>query len=325
MNLERYVNGEKPLGRANPVTNYTETRDSFVSLGIVKSGDLRLEWGASYTWPTGYIKIGSSVAATGSEPISGENIVDVLRSMAFKSTAWFFPNGTIRGSKPAGTPTKEQQMYGITSILGDTGVITENAEIGVKGMHLNIDYWNAIRANSTGYQVFLFMNNMVVWVQPKHVPKFHDLAGLVIGGDPLNSIDGGNFQLGYQSIGEIVPMDGVVFTHLDPFNFKFTFGTVTPTGLTIAACATGGLKLTGTAAAGGSFTRPILEAAFSDCVTYSLKILSGASNTGITIDATTGAVTVAAGTTAGTYNVRVLAQNNSSIYGFYDVVITLTA
>lgn len=324
MDLETFVNELRPLGRANPVTNFRETRDSYVSMAIVRNGDLQLDWGASYTWPTGYIKIGTSIAATGSEPISGSNIVDVLRSMSLRSQVWFFPHGTMKGSKAAATPTKESEIFGILPVALDTGVLTELVELRVKGMHLNIDFWNGIRANPTGYQVFLFLNNMVVWVKPEHTPTFHDISGLIVGGDSANSITAGNVQLSYQSVQEVAPKEGVLFRTLGKENFQFSFAVPVPTTLAVSACASGGLKLTGTALAGGSFTRPINEAAYSDCVTYSLKILSGPAMTGITVNPDTGVVTVAAAGVAGTYNIRVLAQNNSSVYGFYDAVIVLS-
>lgn len=300
-----------------------ETRDQFVSMVLVKNSDLIAEWGASYTWPTGYMKIFTSVAATGNEPITGKNIVDVLRSLAFQSKAWVYPHGTMRGSKAKGTPTKQQVIFGLLPVAKDTGTITELVEFDVAGFHLNIEFWNSLRAVGTGYQVFLFLNNMCIWVRPEHTGIFHDL-GQAVGGDANNSVTSGSGQLSYQSVGEIPWKEGVIFAHLDESNFKFTFGAPTLTDLIAVPCQSGNLKLTGVAATGGSYTRPIAEAAFATCVSYSMEILSGPASTGITINGSTGAVTVAAGATAGTYKIRVIAQNTTSLYGFYDAIIVLS-
>lgn len=321
MTLENFIAGQIALGRGTPASNFVETRDSFVGMFIIKNGDFRYDWDAAYAWPTGYKKIGTDVAATGSEPITGANIVDVARSLALKSKGWFFPHGTMGGSKAIGTPTKKSVKYGIFPVQGETGVITETAMLNISGMHLNLEFWNSLRSASSGYTVLLFLNNMVIWVKPEHTAQFHDI-GVPVGGDSANSVTGGTAQLSYQSIGEIAWKEGVVFSHLDESNFKFTFGDPTPTSLTAASCTYGNLRFTGTAASGGSFTRPILEAAFSDCVIYEGKILSGPQLTGITVNATTGVVTVAV-VPAGTYKFRVIAQNNTSIYAVYDVTFVL--
>lgn len=323
MNLSSYLDKSVSLGRAIPAQNFKETRDAIVALAIVRAADLNLDWDASYTWPTGYKKIGTSVAATGNENASGKNIVDILRSLALNSAAWVFPHGTVRGSKARGVPTKQQEIYGINPVAKDTGVLTELAELRIAGMHLYQEYFNALRVAASDYHVFLFLNNMVIWVRPDHTPIFHDL-GVGIGGDSANSVTGGDAQLSWQSVGEIVWKDGVNFAHLIQNNFQFTFAAATPTTLTQVTCTTGSLKFTGAASAGGSWTRPINEAAYSTCVTYSLEIQEGPGSTGFTINPDTGAVTVATGLTAGTYKVRVIAQNNTSVFGVYDAYVTLT-
>ncbi len=324
MNLSSYLDKEEKLGRAIPAQNFTETRSQIIAVAMLRANDFNYDWDATYTWPTGYKKIGTDVAATGGEPLTGKNLIDVLRSLALNSTAWVFPHGTIRGSKGKPTPTKQQVMYGLNPVAKDTGVLTELAEIGVNGMHLNQEFWNNLRVASSDYHVFLFLSNMVIWVKPEHTPIFHDI-GVVIDGDAANSITGGDFQLSYQSVGDIIWKDGVKLPHLNQFNFQFSFPAATPTLLTQVTCTSGSLKFTGTAEAGGSWTRPIKEAAFSTCVVYSLDILEGPGTTGISVNSSTGVVTVDTGLTAGTYKVRVMAQNNTSVFGVYDAYITLTA
>lgn len=323
MNLSSYLDKSVGLGQAIPAQNFKETRDAITAISIVKASDLNLDWGASYTWPTGYKKIGTTVAATGSEAVTGKNIVDVLRSLALTSAAWFFPHGTVRGSKARGVPTKQQEVYGILPVAKDTGVITELFEMRIAGMHLYQEYFNQLRVASTDYHVFVFLNNMCIWVRPEHTPVFHDM-GVAIGGDAANSVTGGDLQLSCQSVGEIVWKDNVPFAHMGQSNFQFTWAAAVPTTLTQVTCTTGSLKFTGTASAGGSWTRPINEAAYSTCVVYSLEILEGPGTTGFTIDSATGTVTVATGLTAGTYKVRVIAQNNTSVFGVYDAYVTLT-
>lgn len=323
MTLENFISGLPTLGRATPASKFAETRDSIVGMFIIKNGDFAYDWDAAYTWPADYKKIGASVASTGNEPITGKNIIDVARSLTLRSKGWFFPHGTMGGSKPMGTPTKKQMKYGIFPVQGETGVITETATLNISGMHLNIEFWNSLRTASSGYTVLLFLNNAVIWVKPENTAQFHDI-GVPIGGDSANSVTGGSAQLSYQSVGEIVWKEGVTFSHLDEPNFMFTFAAATPTGLSAATCTYGNLRFTGVAADGGSFTKPINEAAYSDCVVYSGSILSGPGSTGITINASTGAVTVAPGITAGTYKYRVIAQNNTSVYGVYDVTFVLS-
>lgn len=322
MALADFVNNVPRLGKATPLSAFTETRDAIIAVALVKNEDLALEWDALYAWPTGYIKIGTAVAATGSEAATGKNIVDIIRSLALRSKAWVFPHGTIKGSKGMPTPTKAAETFSVLPIPRDTGTVTELAELRVSGMHLYQDFWNSLRVKSLGYQTFLFLNNMVIWVRPEHSPMWHDI-GVAIGGDTANAISGGAAQLTWQSIGEVVWKGQVPFASLSENYFQFQFDVVTPTTLALGTCTSGNVKLNGTVAGGGSFTRPILEAAFSDCVVYTLEILSGPGSTGITINASTGAVTVATGLTAGTYNIRVLAQNNTSVFGFYDASITL--
>ena len=323
MNLKSFINNIGSPGRMNPASNFQETRDQIVAMCIFKPEDLALDWDASFTWPTGYVKIGTSLAATGTVPATGASIVDIMRALTFGSKAWFFPHGTMKGSKAIGTPTKQAEVYGVFPMAKDTGVITENAELRIAGMHLNMEFWNNMRLVPDGYSVILFLTNMAIWIRPEHTPMFHDI-GNAIGGDSANSITGGTAQLGWQGQGEIVWKEGVPFAHLAEGNFKFTFDVPTTVTLTAVPCTSGNIKLTGTSAAGGSYTRPIKEAAFAACVTYSLDIISGPGSAGISINPDTGAVTVTATVAvAGTYKIRVIAQNTTSAYGFYDLILTL--
>ena len=321
MDLQTIINQSGGLGKAIPLTNIMETRDQIVAMGLVKDYDFPFIFGANFTYPSGYKKIGASVAATSPEPLTGKNIVDAIRSLTLKSQAYFFPHGTMKGSKAMGTPTKQPTTYGINPIAKDTGTITENAELQIQGMHLNMEFWNSLRMNATGYQVLLFLNNMVIWVRPEHTPVFHDI-GNAIAGDSANSISGGMAQLAWQSVGEIPWVSGVKFSDLAPTNFAFHFDVPTVTGISIGTCSSGDLKLNGTTAAGGTLTRAILEAAYADCVTYSIEAIEGVSNA-VTINPTTGVVTVATGGTAGTTKYRVIAQNNTSVWATYDFNLTL--
>lgn len=280
-------------------------------MAYFESGKITL--GGSYT-------IGAGPATT----VTAKNLPDVLVDLAFKGGAHLFFNPTISGSKGAPIRIKLPEKMGTQAVEEESGEVTESRMVKVKDYHKNVEHFNALAYKSGELDVILFTNNSFQWLEAgKHQPVFTDM-GHTIGGDANQVIGSGNLTISTRSVGEIPHNFGVVLSKLAANRVRFTFAAVGAlTNLTAQPCEAGGISVFSRTGAGAcTLPRAVNETA--TCITYSIKQLNindaGTNDVSahVSINSTSGTVTIASGLTAGTYDFIVVAETPNGIWGSWE-------
>ncbi|GAB3164689.1 hypothetical protein [Telluribacter humicola] len=296
--------------------NNKNARSRFVAL--VFTDPDAVKFGDSYTYSGG----GSAVT------VDAKNVAKVLRDMAFKGAAHFFGNPTISGRKGKPTEVMTSKARGTQVETKPTGEVNEKAEFDFEHFFLNIKFFNDLRENSRGRDVFMFTDATVQILRAnEHQPIFKEI-GHVIEDDIQKSIEG-SFAVVWTGLrGELEPFQGVNLADLDASSLKYTFADATGlTNLTLVAGCEGECKKYNRTAAGAiGITRAIKEAA-GGCGAYSLYYNCNdalpATITG-TVDAATGAVSITV-LPAGTHKFTVAYENEVGIWGSHCFTVVATA
>ena len=287
-------------------SNSKNTRSRYIALVLTAPNAVSM--GESYT-------LGGSPVT-----VDAKNIAKVLRDLAFKGAAHFFGNPTISGRKGKPTEVMTSKARGTQVSPKPTGEVNEKAEFDFEHFFLNIKFFNNLRENVQGRDIFLFTDQTVQIVRSgANQPIFKEIGSTVE--DDIQKTIEGSFAIEWNSVtGELVPAQGVDLADLDSAGLKYTFAAATGlTNLTaVAGCEGECRKYSRTAAGAIGLTRVINEEA-GGCGAYSLYYNCNDALPGTitgTINASTGAVSITV-LPAGTHKFTVAYENEGGIWGSY--------
>ena len=253
-------------------------------------------------------------------PITTANLLATLRTLALNGTVFMFGNGVLSGKRGAFKSDEETVIFGSQRTKRDTGEGEISYSFMFKYAYHNTAFMNQLRLMYTDYDIYCFTDRSVEVLRNDLVePVFKNVKNGEVAGNNGDVISNGGFDVVVGSDGDIEPEFGQFENMLGLSYFKYTFGVplVTGTGLTAAL---GGTVVNKTAPGSGTIANAIQETVQAGVISYSITLEGGvAVPTGITIDSTTGIVTVAAGVVAGTYKLVGLAENKTGVMGEYRV------
>lgn len=254
--------------------------------------------------------------------ITSLNLLSAIQAFAYAGQAWVFGNGAITGKRGKFKSDEEDMVFGSQRTKRDTGEGELTYSFTFKYGYHNTTFLNQLRLMFTEYDIYAFTDRSVEPILfDLNEPVFKNVSNGEIAGDNSKSINTGGFDIVVGSDGDIEPTFGLFESLLQLSNFKYTFGppVVTGTGL---VSTLGGTVITKTSSGSGTIAAAVTQTVSAGVVTYSLVMAnSSALPTGLTIDSTTGTVSVAAGLVAGAYDVRVLVENKTGIMGQLDYKI----
>lgn len=249
-------------------------------------------------------------------PVTSNNILAVLIALALNGQAWVFGNGVVNGKKGKAKEDAEKVIFGSRRKARPTGEIEEVYDFVFKYFYLNREFFNQLRLNYTEYDLYVFTDRSVETLRYDIVePVFDAITDEVTGDNGAEIV--GMFQLTIGSDGQVLPDFGSYEKGLAVSNFKYTFGVPVATGTGLSA-SLGGTVINKTAVGTGTITNAVLQTVTAGVVSYAVALANGAVlPAGITIDTNTGVVTLAAAIVAGSYDVRVAAENKTGVLGEY--------
>jgi hypothetical protein len=267
------------------------------------------------------VKFGDTYSLGGSpEIVDATNVARVLRDMAFKGAVHFFGNPTISGRKGKPTEVMTSKARGTQVSPKPTGEVSEKAEFDFEHFFINTKFFNDLRQNTRGRDVFLFTDQSVQIIRARaNQPIFKEIGSAVE--DDIQKTIEGSFAIEWNSItGELEPFMGVLLDDLDVSGLRYTFAVATGlTNLTAqAGCAGDCLTYSRTAAGAVGLTRVINEEA-GGCGNYSIfyNCNEAIPNTvTAAVNAGTGAVSITV-LPAGTHKFTVAYENEVGIWGSY--------
>jgi hypothetical protein len=251
--------------------------------------------------------------------ITAANIFENLKDLAFQGGAWIFGHGTVNGSKGMPTEVMESEAYGLATEARPTGEVNESAKFSFKHFFLNIPFFNDLRRNAKGKDVFLFTETTVQkidWEDNK--PIFKNIGHTVPG--QRNSVISGEFSVFWNSKdGELVAEPGVKVADLDAQDIVYTFdepGTLVNC-TKVAGCAGDCVTFNRTTSGTCGFTQDVVEA--KGCGKHYLFYNDNeAMPAGVvgTVNPTTGVISLTTLST-GTHRFTHAFENEVGIFGSY--------
>ncbi len=266
-------------------------------------------------------------AAEDAVVITAANMFENLKDLAFQGGAWLFGHGTINGEKPMPTEVLEPEAYGLAVEARPTGEVNEVANFTFKHFFLNIPFFNDLRRNTKGKDVFLFTETTVQKVDwEDNKPIFKNLGHSVPG--QRNSIISGKFSVAWNNKnGELVPDLGVKVADLDAEGIAYTFDTI---GSLVnctqqEGCAGDCITFNRTTSGTCGFTRDVVEA--KGCGKHYLYYNDNeAMPSGVagSVNPSTGVVSLTT-LSAGTHRFTHAFENEVGIFGYYCFKVVVAA
>lgn len=283
-------------------------RANYIGLAIVDK-NLLPDIGSSTT----FTPPGGSAAA-----ITTSNLVSVLQTLALNGMAYVFGNGLIMGKRTPFKSDEEAVIFGSQRTKHDTGEGEYTFSMNFKYAYMNTSFMNQLRLQFVDQDFYFFTDRSVEVVRfDSQEPVVKNVRNGEVTGNNGDVISNGGFDLIVGSDGEIEPEFGLFEKALNFANFKYTFGAPTTTG-TGMSTALGGTIINKTSVGSGTIVNAITQTVQAGVVSYSaFKDDGSALPANVTIDSTTGTLTVAAGVTAGSYKIVVMAENKVGVTGEY--------
>ena len=244
-----------------------------------------------------------------------QNIATILQALAYNGQAFVFGNGAINGKRGKPKEDMEKTIFGSRRSARPTGEIEEVYSFAFKNFYQNRQFFNQLRSNFAEYDMYVFTDRSVETVRFDQAEPIFMNIGDETAGSNTEEITG-MFDVLCGLDGQVDPdfAPGSIFEAAMAISkFKYTFGTVTATGLTAVLSNT---QFNMTASTGGTIARAVAESVVANSVTYQIFTDDGSAvPAGITIASTTGTITVASSLAVGTYKLKVIAQNAVGIMG----------
>ena len=298
--------GKQPFRSRN---HANETLAGFFAMALVDASE-GIKLGGTYT-----------IAGGSSATITKENIVDVLFDSAKKGKAYWIDNLTATKGKP--DRKKLANAVGLQPVAQNSKIVDVQFTVMVKES-MNTAFDNYLGDNPED-DVFLFTSNTFI-----HIPYQGNIVYSAMGTamDDINTsiLTKGGFEFMYRSYnGEIGLEEGLGYTatlaSLYP-KYSITLGTLTNcTNTGVSGKYTKILRTT-TATAN---TVVLTIANYTPTNWYVIdgdtdKLYAGSN---FTLNTTTGVLTVASATPAGTYKIKVIAESNTGVKGEYWLEFTV--
>ncbi|MCP1384802.1 hypothetical protein [Runella salmonicolor] len=273
--------------------------------------------------------IGGSYTPDGGAPtvVTAGNIASLLRDLAFQGGAHFFGNGTINGTRPKPTEVTEGDVYGTAFKAKPTGEIQVMPEFTFKHFFRNIPFFNDLRRNARGRDIYLFTDSSVEKIDFETNRPIFEAIGHTITGERERTISG-SFAISYNDLnGELVPAFGINLEDLESETMVYTFDT--PSALVNltqqAGCAGDCITFNRTAAGTCGFTADVVEA--KGCGKHYLYYNDNeAFPVGVTgsVNPSTGLISFTA-LSAGTHRFTHVFENEVGVFGYYCFKIIASA
>ncbi len=251
--------------------------------------------------------------------ITAANIFTNLKDLAFQGGAWIFGHGTINGEKGMPSEVMEPEAYGLATETKPTGEVNEVVNFKFKHFFLNLQFFNDLRRNARGKDIWLFTETTVQKIDwEDNRPIFKNIGHTVPG--QRNSIISGSFSVAWNSKnGELEPALGVQVADLDAQDIAYTFNA--PSTLVnctqVAGCAGDCVTFNRTTSGTCGFTQDVVEA--KGCGKHYLyyndneEMPSGVAGT---VNPTTGVISLTT-LSAGTHRFTHAFENEVGIFGSY--------
>ena len=288
----------------------------YIAMAIVEAGKFT-GVGGSYT-PSG---------GGGAQTTTAANIFNQLKDLAFQGGAHIFGHGVVNGTKGMPTEVNAGESWGLAVQAAPTGEINDTFQFRYKHTFLNTPFFNYLRKNTKGRDVFLFTENTVQKIDwNEHRPIFHSIGSEVTGDN--NRTISGMFSISINSKdGELVPEPGVILADLDAEELVYSFAAPsTLVNLTQnAGCAGECISFNRTAAGNCGFTADVNEA--KGCGKHYLFYNDNeAFPVGVTgsVNPSTGVILFTA-LSAGTHRFTHAFENEVGLFGSYCFKITVSA
>lgn len=183
----------------------------YIAMVLTKKGKFP-DIGGSYT-PFG----GSATVVTAA------NIALLQKDLAYQGGAYFFGEETINGTKGKPTEITEGMTYGRAFKPRPTGEVQETAQFTYKHFYRNIPFFNDLRRNSRGYDIWLYTANSVEKIDSKKNSPVFESIGHPVTGERENVI-AGEFEISWNDLdGELVPYFGIAVEDLDAELMVYNF------------------------------------------------------------------------------------------------------
>ncbi len=248
--------------------------------------------------------------------ITTANIVTMLQALAWNGQAWVFGNGVVNGKRGKPKEDMEKVVFGSRRSARPTGEVEETYDFTFKYFYLNRLFFNQLRYNFAEYDIYVFTDRSVETLRYDQVePVFVNIGDETSGNNTEEIIGGFQIVLGAdgQPDPDFISGSSGFEQPLAISQFKYTFNPVITT--TVLVNVLSGAQFNMTAGAGGTITRAIVQTVGASVVNYSIFSADGSAPPAlVTINTTTGVITVGA-LTAGTYSLKVIAQNVTGVMG----------
>lgn len=259
--------------------------------------------------------------------ITAANIFENLKDLAFQGGAWLFGHGTVTGKKGMPTEVTEGDVYGLAVEAKPTGEVNEMADFVFKHFFHNIQFFNDLRRNARGKDIFLFTETTVQKVDWEDCKPIFKNIGHDIPGERSRVING-KFSIAWNNKnGELVPDEGVLVADLDAEGLVYTFDTI---GSLVnctqnAGCAGDCISFNRTTSGTCGFTRDVVES--KGCGKHYLYYNDNeAMPAGVagTVNPTTGVISLTT-LSAGTHRFTHAFENEVGIFGYYCFKVVVAA
>ncbi|MCX6217607.1 hypothetical protein [Spirosoma sp.] len=249
-------------------------------------------------------------------PVTVNNIVSVLQALAWNGQAWVFGNGVVNGKRGKPKEDMEKVVFGSRRSARPTGEVEETYDFTFKYFYLNRLFFNQLRYNFAEYDIYAFTDRSVETLRYDLVEPTYLNIGDETTGSNSDEI-GGGFQIILGSDGQpdpdFISGSSGFESLLGVSQFKYTFSSTITT--TVLVNVLSGAQFNMTAGAGGTITRAINQTVGASVVKYSIFSSDGSAPPALcTINSSTGVVTIGS-LTAGTYNLKVIAENTTGVMG----------
>ncbi|CCG99834.1 hypothetical protein FAES_1824 [Fibrella aestuarina BUZ 2] len=295
-------------GNRKPQSGVKKPKSNFIAAAFVVAGTLP-DLGQSYTPPNG----GSAATLTAA------TLPGVLKKLCYAGLASFFGNGQINGKRGKFSEFKEAFAYGTRTTPRPTGLGEYAYMIDYADQLFNVEFFNALRERQTPYDIYLFSDAHVEIVRWSLQNPVYQNIGTAVDGDIKKDIPGA-FEIACTSQGEPLPAFGVVLATLTN-DVAFTFGAPTVTNLTPVV---GGINRFSMASTAATLTPVLNEAtqAAGSGIAYSVFLnTSDAAPAAVTVNTSTGVVSIATTLTTGTYRFTLVVENATGVTGSYSFTI----
>ncbi|GAB4023288.1 hypothetical protein GCM10028808_73270 [Spirosoma migulaei] len=253
---------------------------------------------------------GSPVAVT------VDNIVTMLQALAWNGQCWAFGNGVVNGKRGKPKEDMEKVVFGSRRSARPTGEVEEILDFTFKYFYLNRLFFNQLRYNFGEYDIYAFTDRSVeTYRYDLAEPVFLNIGDETAGNNTEEIV--GGFQISLGSDGQVDPdlISGSSGFEklLSVSQFKYTFSPTITT--TVLVNVLSGAQFNMTAGSGGTITRALVQTTATSVVKFSLFSADGSAPPALTsINTSTGVVTIGA-LTAGTYSLKVIAENVTGVMG----------